>query len=116
MKNSKLSIGVLAVLLLGGCAAKQVESGAERVELTNEMQENRQCTFVTELTGSQGNMVTGDFTSDENLVMGARNDLRNKAYHEGANLVVIQDSVHSAADDSWGTTKITLVGKAYKCM
>ncbi|EAA9593782.1 DUF4156 domain-containing protein, partial [Salmonella enterica] len=30
--------------------------------------------------GSQGNWFTGDVTSNKNLVIGARNELRNEAY------------------------------------
>lgn len=41
--------------------------------------------------GSQGNWFTGDVTSNKNLVIGARNELRNEAYKLGANVVYVQD-------------------------
>lgn len=33
-----------------------------------------------EVAGSQGNWITGAYTSDKNLLVGARNDLRNETF------------------------------------
>ncbi|MBM7074678.1 DUF4156 domain-containing protein [Shewanella sp. 202IG2-18] len=35
--------------------------------------------------------LTGDLTPNEDLVIGARNELRNKAHQHGTNVVYIQD-------------------------
>ncbi len=61
------------------------------------------------------NWFTGDFTSNKNLVAGARNELRNEAYKLGANIVYIQDMKNTNAHGSLGTTNTTAVGKAYRC-
>ena len=44
------------------------------------------------------------FTSNKNLVVGARNELRNEAYKLGANIVYIQDMKNTDAHGSLGTT------------
>ena len=47
--------------------------------------------------------------------MGARNELRNKAYKLGGNIVYIQDMKNTNAWGSLGTTNTTAIGKVYKC-
>ncbi len=78
------------------------------------MPTSRQCEFVAEIVGSQGNWFTGDFTSNENLAIGARNELRNKGYQLGGNLVFIQELRNTNAFRSLGTTNTTAIGKVYK--
>lgn len=89
--------------------------GAETVELVNERPDQSQCKFLGEVVGSQGNWLTGDLTSNKDLIIGARNELRNEAYKLGGNLVYIQDLQNTNAHGSLGTTNTTGVGKAYKC-
>ncbi len=60
--------------------------------------------------------MTGDFTSNKNLVIGARNELRNEAYKLRANIVYIQDMSNTNAHGSLGTTNTTAIGKAYRCI
>lgn len=85
------------------------------VELVNDQPNRQACEFKGEIVGSQGNWFDGDFTSNANLVIGARNELRNKAHALGANVVYIQDMKNTNAMDSVGTTNTTAVGKAYRC-
>ena len=110
---------LIAISLLGvsvaGCASVALLPEAERVELVNEPPDRSACEFVGEVVGSQGNWATGDFTSNENLVVGARNELRNEASKLGANVVHVQDHKNTSADGSLGTTNTTIVGKAYRC-
>ena len=106
---------VVFYLALAACAATTAEPGAELVELVNEPPRTTTCSYLGEISGSQGNWFTGDFTSNENLVVGARNDLRNKALELGGNTIYIQDLVHSSSTDSLGTTNVTAIGKVYKC-
>lgn len=68
------------LLLLSSCSAIQTIPGADKVELVNEAPNTEQCQFLGEVIGSQGNWVTGDYTANEDLVLGARNELRNKAH------------------------------------
>lgn len=92
MKNKINTFFIVAfVLTLSACAAKQTIPGAERVELVNDLPDWEKCEFVGEVVGSQGNWFTGDVTSNKNLVIGARNELRNEAYKLGANVVYVQD-------------------------
>ena len=110
-----LPIFFIAISILG-CSAKQVMPEAQVVEIVNEKPDSDKCKFVGEIIGSQGNWFTGDFTSNKNLVIGARNELRNEAYKLGANVVYIQDMKNTNAWGSLGTSNTTAVGKAYKCL
>ena len=112
--NHKLSL--LFVLALSGCSANQVIPEANTVEIVNEKPDKNTCKFLGEVVGSQGNWVTGDFTSNENLVIGARNELRNQAYKLGGNVVYVQDMKNTNAWGSLGTTNTTAIGKVYKCI
>lgn len=111
MKN----VILLTALFSVGCSAIQLSPQAAGIEIVNEIPDKKTCKFVGEIVGSQGNWFTGDFTSNENLVMGARNELRNKAYKLGGNIVYIQDMKNTNAWGSLGTTNTTAIGKVYKC-
>ena len=116
MKNKlKVCTSLLIAISLSACTAKQITPGAERVELVNELPDRNKCEFVGEIVGSQGNWFTGDVTSNKNLVIGARNELRNEAHKLGANVVYVQDLKNTNAYGSMGTTNTTGVGKAYRC-
>lgn len=115
MNKSKLIVTLIVGASLIGCAATKVTKEAQSVEIVNEKPDTGKCKFVGEIVGSQGNWITGDFTSNKALVIGARNELRNKAYKLGANIVYIQDMKNTNSYGSLGTTNTTAVGKAYKC-
>ena len=115
MKNIKTALIASSLVLLSACSATQNIPGAQHIELVNEAPDRSQCQYVGEIVGSQGNWLTGDFTSNENLAVGARNELRNRAHRMGANLVYIQDMKNTNAHGSLGTTNTTAIGKAYKC-
>ena len=114
-RSFKLVFCIFSVLALYGCAAKETIPAAMNIELVNEPPDSSKCQFLAEIVGSQGNWFTGDFTSNKNLVVGARNELRNEAYKLGANVVYIQDMKNTNAYGSLGTTNTTAVGKAYRC-
>jgi hypothetical protein len=103
------------VILLNGCAAIPASPEAQKVEITNDAPDKTKCKFLGEVVGSQGNWFTGDVTSNKNLVIGARNELRNQTHSLGGNVVYIQDMKNTNAYGSAGTTNTTAVGKAYKC-
>ena len=66
-----------------------LESGSQQIRIvTNEPQG---CDYIGEVTGSQGNFLTGAFTSNANLETGARNDMKNQANKIGANTVQLLD-------------------------
>lgn len=111
--NTKLIL--LGTCVLCGCAAKAVLPEAQHVEIVNEAPDRTRCKFLGEVTGSQGNWFTGDYTSNRNLVIGARNELRNEAHKRGGNVVQIQDMKNTNKADSLGTTNTTAVGKVFLC-
>lgn len=115
MNNYKLIPAIVIGVSLTGCAAKQINLEARSVEIVNEKPDSNKCKFVGEIVGSQGNWWTGDYTSNKNLVIGARNELRNEANKLDANVVYIQDMKNTNAWGSLGTTNTTAIGKAYKC-
>jgi hypothetical protein len=104
-----------ASLSLFGCAAKPVLPEAQSIEIVTEAPDRSKCQLLGEVTGSQGNWFTGDFTSNKNLVIGARNELRNEALKLGGNLVHVQDMKNTNAWGSLGTTNTTAIGKVYRC-
>jgi hypothetical protein len=85
--------------------------GAEKVRLTN--QEPKGCEYLGEIAGSQGNSFTAQWTDSDNLAEGARNNLKNKAYEKGANVVHVLASRDGTTSGS--KTNSSMEGVAYKC-
>ena len=107
------ALAAVSVLALAGCAATQVSQQGAAVEIVT--QKPTGCRLIGEVVGSQGNVFSGDFTTDENLLIGARNDLRNKAAAMGGNVVHAQDALHSTHPNSRGAVKSTVVGSVFAC-
>jgi Domain of unknown function (DUF4156) len=114
------SVSFLALIVLSGCGAIPLQPGAERVRVTN-VEPGPECRFLGDITANQGNAFTGQFTSNENLETGARNDLKNKAAALDGNLVVLitqrAGQTGSAGEDggSLAQTNVTLSGNVYRC-
>ena len=104
-----------SIAILSGCAANSINPEAQDVEIINEIPDKSRCKFLGEVVGAQGNWLTGDFTSNKNLVIGARNQLKNETKALGGNVVHVQDMKNTNAWGSAGTTNTTAVGKAYLC-
>lgn len=113
LKNILLSSFV--ILLTSGCSAKALNPEAASVIITNKFPPQDACIAKGDVIGSQGNWATGDFTSNKNLLLGARNDIKNQAYTREANVVVMQTSQDHQAWGSLGTTAYTMIGQAFKC-
>lgn len=111
--NSKKQLIAVLTITMAGCSATQPTSQGAQVEIVAEKPAD--CRVLGEVVGSQGNVFSGDFTSNENLMVGARNDLRNKAAALGANTVQVQQSLNATHPYSAGAVKTTLVGTAYSC-
>src|SRR4051812_23500838 len=75
-----------AIILLSACSAIQTTPDSALIELVNDKPQ-ADCRALGEAIGSQGNFFTGNYTSNKNLMIGARNDLRNQAANLGGNLV-----------------------------
>jgi hypothetical protein len=105
---------VILVLLAVACSAIAVKQGAERVRVTN-TEPGRDCKFLGDVTGSQGNRFTGGYTSDANLEIGARNDLKNKAFDIGGNVVYLLLQRDSQTGHALDRKNVTLSGNVYRC-
>ena len=105
----------LSIAALAGCAAHPLNKGAERVELMTTQKEVKKCAYVGDVLGSQGNRFSGAFTANQDLLLGARNAIKNDAARLGANAVLIQQQQNSQHELAGGTVNATLIGKAYKC-
>lgn len=106
---------VLMVVLLAGCSAHELRPEASSVTIVINKPDTARCTYLGEITGSPGNLVTEDYTSNEVLLVGASNDLRNQAYGMGGNTIHLQKVDDSSAWILTGTTSISVTGRVYNC-
>ena len=116
----KISYLTLA-LSLTACQAIRLNSGAEQVRLTHNEPGN-ECQFLGDVSGNQGDFFTGEFTSNEDLETGARNDIKNKAYAMGGNTIYLltqRAGQTGSFDPEFGggiaQTNVTLSGNVYFC-
>lgn len=121
MNIKKISTCLLTVTLFG-CSATKLDSGAESVIVIPPSQQlPANCKYLGQVTGNQGNFVTGGWTSNATMASGSMNDLRNQASKLGANYV--QLLTNQAGDTGGGgfgsggyqQTNVTNVGNAYSC-
>jgi hypothetical protein len=112
MTKSLLSLLVLATL--SACSAIPVDNGAARIDFVAMTPPH--CASLGEIVGTQGNWFTADITPDGSMMLGARNQLRNKANQLGANVVVIEDRNHSSRGIQGGMYNSSIVGHAYLCL
>jgi hypothetical protein len=103
---------------LAGCAnpsllgENSLKPGAEKIRISN-TEPGKECQFLGEVTGSQGNLFTGKFTSNSNLETGARNDLKNKALDMGGNILVLL--TQRAGNTDLSQTNVTLSANVFRC-
>jgi len=115
----KITVVFLAAIV-AGCAAVPINPGAERVRVTNS-EPGKECKFLGDVTGTQGNFLTGPWTSNENLETGARNDIKNKAVAMDGNVVAIltQRAGLTGSSGQYGgsiqQTNVTVTGNVYRC-
>lgn len=108
---------VLPLCALLGCAADPLLPGGDSIVLTKEAAPD-ECEFLDEVQGTQGNFWTANFTSDADLINGARNNLRNAALALHADYVKIETESfsHNTSDNSLGGTySAVVIGNAYRC-
>ena len=106
---------VLMVVLIAGCSALPLKPEAGSVTIVIDKPDAAQCTYLGKITGSPGNWVTEDYTSNEVLMVGASNDLRNQAYDMGGNTIHLQKVDDSSVWVLPGTTSISVTGVVYHC-
>lgn len=113
----RITMYCIALVLLYACAAKPLLPGSEQIILSKEAPPAG-CHYLAEVTGSQGNFWTAEFTADADLIHGARNELRNNAMLLHANYVQIETesfSQNSGQDSLGGTYSAVIIGNAYNC-
>lgn len=116
MITSRIAI-YASLLTLAGCAAKPLLPGGAGIVLSKEPAP-ASCRYLGEVRGTQGNFWTAEFTSDHDLVNGARNELRNSAFALGANYVKIESesfSPNTGEDSLGGLYSVVIIGNAYDC-
>lgn len=117
----KKLLAAVVVANLAACAATQVDPSASQIRLTH-TEPGKECKFLGDITGNQGDFFTGVFTSNANLETGARNDLKNKARALGGNVVYLltnRAGQTGSYDADYGgssqQTNVTLGGNVYRC-
>jgi len=103
------------ISLVVGCSAISAKPEAKSVVILTEAPDMDHCRFLGEVAGSQGNWLTGAYTSDKNLLVGARNDIRNETHELGGNAVHIQHVSNSGRYEASGNANTTIIGNAYDC-
>lgn len=104
----KRLITAIPLAILASCSSNTIIEEANTIEIVYEKPDPAICKYISEIVGSQGNWLTGEFTSDKSLVQGARNELRNETFKLGGNLVYVQDASNTFFNN-------TAIGKAYLC-
>ena len=110
----KIAYLIATLFIVSACSAISVNRGAELVRVTNR-EPGQECKFLGDVTGTQGNRFTGGFTSDANLETGARNDLKNKGFALGGNVVYLLTQRDSQTGDTRDRKNVTLSGNVYRC-
>ncbi len=106
-----------ATYALAACAPTTLSPGAaSNVRITHN-EPGKECVFLGDVTGSQGNFLAGAITSNADLETGARNDLKNKAAGMGGNVVYLltQRAGQTGGKDHLEQTNVTLSGNVYRC-
>ncbi|WP_251359089.1 DUF4156 domain-containing protein [Kangiella sp. TOML190] len=107
------SFALLVTLLaafLTACVGQPIKVEAAQIRLLDT--EPQGCQLLGEVYGTQGNIVTGPFTKDEELISGAKNDIRNQALALGANSLWI---TRTNPKRTHSLDFYSFYGKAYKC-
>ncbi len=122
------------ILLMTSCSfipADKLNSGAAKHVVISIESPEESCKYIGNIFGSQGNWITGFFTSNVNISLGAINNLRNQAAANGANYVYFgqlyasETSILKSAFEInlittplktlTGTFNATYYGEAYYC-
>ncbi|MDF3837428.1 DUF4156 domain-containing protein [Cupriavidus basilensis] len=103
--------------VLAACAPTQLASPAATAVRITHNEPGAGCTYLGDVTGSQGDLVRGAVTSNADLETGARNDLKNKAAAMGGNVVYLltQRAGQTGGKDRLEQTNVTLSGNVYRC-
>ncbi len=107
----KLLISALAIPLLAGCAnpSNMPVAGSEDIHIRLDKTFSvTECEWLGDITGSEGHWYSYLFYTNDQMIQGAVNQLRNNALELGADTIVMihpQDFV----------TSFSVFGNAYRC-
>ena len=104
---------ILILLATAACAPTALLPEAASVEIVDIRPNSSSCKLLGEVIGSQGDVFTAELTSNKNLILGARNALRNETSKLGGNVVYVHEHITTGGQE--GIANTTIVGKAYKC-
>ena len=90
----KKTLTFIISLNLLGCSAVAINEEAKLVRIMDAEPDNS--VFLGEVDSLHGNWFTADMTRDRNILVGARNKIRNKTHALRANVVVIKKSVDNS--------------------
>ncbi|KGY09299.1 MULTISPECIES: DUF4156 domain-containing protein [Vibrio] len=108
--NNALTLSLVAVFM-AGCTSpmNRLDSPAQAVHLRMDAGfDADDCQWLGEVTGSEGHWYSYLFFTNDVMVQGAMNDIKNRAKKLGANTVFV-----TAPQDF--TTSFTVMGSAYQC-
>ncbi|MGR5412166.1 DUF4156 domain-containing protein [Vibrio astriarenae] len=115
MNTTKITQAILScftvVMLLAGCSTPMatLNGDADQIEVRIDSHfDPQECRWLGDVTGSEGHWYSYLFFTNDVMVRGAVNDLRNNAQQLGADTVYMinpQDFV----------TSFTVFGTAYQC-
>lgn len=111
--KTMVTLTVILLLAGAGCAAKKVETQGMRVQYSFEKPEGT-CKKIGDVVGTQGNWLTGGYTSNKNLLEGSINDMRNQAGAMGGTHIWIHQQ-HLNTGMGSNTVNSTVMGTVYKC-
>ncbi len=106
------SVVVMIAVALCGCA-KSIKPEAEPILIVAHDPQGK-CTAMGDVEGHQGNWLTGFFTSDADLEVGAQNDLKNRASQKGGNVILVTADPTSVSG-LFGKQSVSVSGTTYKC-
>jgi len=107
-------IYIIVLVTVSGCAIS-LEEGAEIVQLIYIQPNKILCQFLGQTSAQEGGMVSGDFMSDTSIYEGVANQMRNKAYTMGGNLVYVKQQFDKNKHISHTKTNQTMIGFVYRC-
>ena len=107
---ARVGIYILVLISIFGCSATNVlEPKASQVRVYLDITKLDQCKYLGEIISSEGTWYNFLFISNHDLTKGSRDNLRNKAYALGGNVVTIENTAFVY------TTSTVYVGNVYHC-
>jgi len=105
---------IVVLIAVSGCAIS-LEEGAGIVQLIYTQPNKSVCQFLGQTSSQEGGMVSGDFMSDARIHEGVANQMKNKAYAMGGNLVYVKLQFDKNKHITRTKTNQTMIGFMYRC-